>query len=560
MQNIFLEITVIVCLAAVLSVFFKFFRQPIILAYILTGIIIGNLGFFPANNNAFLQPLSDIGITFLLFLMGIEIKIKEFFLIGKTVFLVGVGQMLLTFILGFPLVVFFGFDLTTSIYMTIALVFSSTVIGIKLLSDKKDLNSLYGKIAVGGLLMQDFLEIMVLIFLSTAGTNIDSSPMMQFLIVGFKCILLFGSIGYLSFNIFPKIIEKLSGSSEILFLVSIAWLFGLSAFISSPLIGFPISIGGFLAGLALTNSLANYQIIAKARTLRDFFIILFFVVLGINMDFSSLPSIVVPAIVLSAFVLLIKPLIIIVILGLLGFRKRTSFMSGTILAQISEFSLIIIFLAHKAYNLPSSTLSLITLVGIITFVLSSYVVVNNNSIFLKLSKYLSVFEKKNAHEEKLIIGADGFDDLKDHMVIVGGDQMGQSIVDSLSNDDKCVVVDFDPSIVKKLEGKENIYKLFGDIGDVDIQQKAKLDMASLVISTIPDVEDNILLLRALKHENRKAKVVVMAYDKHEARELYKEGADYVVLPHLAGGRQLAKILGKDLEGISSLKLKDQRYL
>lgn len=560
MQNIFLEITVIICLAAILSVFFKHFRQPIILAYILTGIIIGNFGFFSSTNNDLLQPLSDIGITFLLFLMGLEIKIKEFFLIGKTVFLVGIWQMFFTFLLGLPLVAIFGFNLTASIYVTIALVFSSTVIGIKLLSDKKDLNSLYGKIAVGALLMQDFLEIMVLIFLSSAGANTGSSPLMQFSIVGIKSILLFGSIGYLSFNIFPKIIERLSASSEILFLVSIAWLFGFSALISSPFIGFPISIGGFLAGLALTNSLANYQIIAKARTLRDFFIILFFVVLGINMNFANLTSIIVPAIVLSAFVLFMKPLIIIICLGLLGFRKRTSFMSGTVLAQISEFSLIIIFLAHKAYNLPSNTVSLVTLVGIITFVFSSYFVVNNNAFYLKLSKLLSVFERKNAHEEKLIMGTDGLDDLKDHIVIVGGDQMGQSIVDSLNNDDKCVVVDFDPSIVKKLEGKENIYKVFGDIGDVDIQQKAKLELANLVISTIPDVEDNILLLRALKHENRKAKVVVMAYDKYEARELYGEGADYVVLPHLAGGRQLAKILGKDLEGISSLKLKDQRYL
>jgi len=560
MQNVFLQITIIVCLAAVLSVVFRFLKQPIILAYILTGIIIGHMGFFPSRSNDVLLSLSDIGITFLLFLMGLEIKIKEFFLIGKTVILVGVGQVLFTFALGFAISILLGFDQLTSFYITIALVFSSTVIGIKLLSDKKDLNALYGKIAVGVLLIQDFLGIMVLIFLSSAENNVTFAPSVQLLIIGIKSIAIFGLIGYLNFNVFPKAMEKLSASPEVLFLVSIAWLFGFSALVSSPLIGFPISIGGFLAGLALTNTMANYQIIAKARTLRDFFIILFFVVLGINMSFANVASIIVIALILSGFVLLIKPLIIMIYLGSLGFRKRTSFMSGTVLGQISEFSLIIIFLASKTYNFPDKVVSLITLVGIITFVTSSYVVTNNNKLYLKFSKYLGIFERKNTNKEKIVNELDGLEDLRDHVVIIGGDQMGQFVLDSLGERGSIVVVDFDPSIVKKLEERKNVHKLFGDIGDLDIQQKAKLETASLVISTIPDVEDNILLLRALRHENRKAKVVVMAFDKLEAKILYKEHADYVVLPHLAGGRQLAKLLEKDLSDISNLKAKDQQYL
>jgi len=560
MQSVFLEITVIICLAAILSVFFRLLKQPIILAYILTGIIIGHSGLLPLNDNSFMQSLSDIGIAFLLFLMGLEIKIKELSLIGKTVILAGIGQVVVTFILGFSILMLLGFNLLTAFYVTIALVFSSTVIGVKLLSDKKDLNSLYGKIAVGILLMQDLLGIIVLIFLSSAGRGMEMSPVMQLLEIAIKSIIIFGSIGYLSFHVFPKIIEKLSVSSEVLFLVSIAWLFGFTAIVSSPLIGFPISIGGFLAGFALTNTMANYQIIAKARTLRDFFIILFFVVLGINMSFANIGSIIFLAVILSGFVLVVKPLIIMSCLGSLGFRKRTSFMSGATLAQISEFSLIIIFLASKAYNFPDQIVSLITLVGIITFAVSSYLIANNNVIYLKLARYLSLFEKKNAHEEKVVNSADGFENLKDHIVIIGGDQMGQSILDSLDAKENVVVVDFDPSIVNRLENRRNIHRLFGDIGDLDIQEKAKLKTADLVISTIPDLEDNALLLRALNHENRRAKVIVMAFDKMEARELYKEGADYVVLPHLAGGRELAKILDRDLSDISDLRIKDRQYL
>jgi Kef-type K+ transport system membrane component KefB len=401
---------------------------------------------------------------------------------------------------------------------------------------------------------------MILIFLSSAENNVTLAPSIQLLIIGIKSIVMFGLIGYLSFSVFPKVIEKLSASPEVLFLVSIAWLFGFSALVSSPLIGFPISIGGFLAGLALTNTMANYQIIAKARVLRDFFIILFFVVLGISMSFANIASIIVIALIFSGFVLLIKPLIMMICLGSLGFRKRTSFMSGTVLGQISEFSLIIIFLASKTYNFPDKVVSLITLVGIITFATSSYVVINNNKLYLKFSKHLGFLERKNTYKEKIANEIDVFEDLKDHVVIIGGDQMGQFVLDSLGEQGNIIVVDFDPSIVKKLEERKNVHKLFGDIGDLDIQQKAKLETASLVISTIPDVEDNILLLRALKHENRKAKVVVMAFDKLEAKILYEEHADYVVLPHLAGGRQLAKLLEKDLSDISNLKAKDQQYL
>lgn len=562
MANIFFDITVIICFAAVLSLIFRFFKQPEILAYILTGILIGPLGIFKAADQATIQAMSQVGITLLLFMVGLEIRISDLLTLGKTVLFAAISQIVLTFFVSFIVIETLGYSALPVLYLGLALTFSSTVIIVKILSDKRDMHSLYAKISLVILLAQDLLAILTLMFLS--GLNQQTGgfqSFFQFGLVGLKAVTLFAIVIYLSINVFPKIVELVARSQETLFLVSLAWVFGLAAFVSSPVIGFSIEIGGFLAGLSLANSIANYQIIAKAKILRDFFIVIFFVFLGMQMSFADLPSILLPAIVLSFFVLAVKPLIVMATLGLMGYRKRTSFLTGISQSQISEFSLILVFLGYKLGHISQTEVSTITLVGIITFSISAYLISNGNKIYLTFNKRLNFMEVKTNKKDEMVV-SDGFENLKNHVVVIGGDQMGESIVDALEDlKTEVVVIDFDPAIVKKLE-KKKVHRLFGDISDLDIQERAQLDSAKLVISTVPDVEDNQLLLKELRHENRKAKIVVMALDSHDAKILYKEGADYVILPHLAGGRQIAKILLDDdnLEHIEMLRKKDQKYL
>lgn len=561
MGIIFTEITVIICLAAFFAVILKRLKQPVILAYILTGIIVGPLGFINIQNRDLLQAMGDVGVTFLLFMLGLEMKIRDFSSVGKTVFIVFLVQTIFTFLITFLVAVILGFNNISAIYIGIALVFSSTIIVVKFLSDKRDLHSLYGKLAIGILLLQDFLVIAVLIFLSSFNSGMLSNPIVTSALVLIKGVFLFGVIGYLSQKVFPKIIDSLSKSSEILFLVSIGWVFGLAALISSPIIGFSVEIGGFLAGLALANSIANYQIIAKAKILRDFFIIIFFVILGIKMTFAGLGSITFAVIVFSLIALILKPLIVMIVMGLMGLRKRTSFLSGVSLGQVSEFSLILVFLGGKLGHINNSVVSLITAVSIIAFIFSAYIVGNDNKLYFLLHRYLNIFERKSGKKYDEIIQSDkSMENLKGHVVLVGGEQMGESVLETLETMNKeVVVIDFDPVIIKGLENK-NVHRLFGDISDTEIKNLAKIRTAHLVISTIPDVEDNLLLLRELKFKKSQAIVIVTALDIVDAKVLYNEGADYVVLPHLAGGRQLAKILEKDLDGLDGLRAKDQRYL
>jgi len=506
--------------------------------------------------------MSQIGVTLLLFMVGLEIKVSELFSLGKSLLIAAVGQVALTVLGGFAIATFFGFDLLTSFYIAMALTFSSTIIVVKIFSDKREMHSLYAKFAIGILLAQDIVAIALLMLLS--GVSAKTSGMdtvMNFILILIKGGILVGIVALLSRHFFPRFIEAIAKSSETLFLVSLAWVFGLAAIVSSSYIGFSIEIGGFLAGLALANTMANYQIIAKAKILRDFFIVIFFVLLGIQMSFADLASIIIPAIVLSVFVLLIKPLLITLVMAAMGYRKRTAFLTGLSLSQISEFSLILVFLGYKLGHISEKVVSLITVVGLISFFVSTYGLINSKLLYRKLAPYLSFLEKDETKKDEMGEATDSLESLDDHVVVIGGDQMGESIMEALEDRDMDVVlVDFNPSILRKMESKK-IHRLFGDIADLDIQERARLDLAKLVISTIPDAEDNVLLLKELKHENRRAKVVMMALDSHDARLLYKEGADYVILPHLAGGRQIAEIiLDNNLDKIERLKAKDIKYL
>lgn len=545
MDGIFFQVTSVICLAAFLAIIFRILRQPLILAYILTGIIIGPLGIFAIHGKEVLQVMGEFGITLLLFMLGLELRLDSLKSIGKTALTVGVLQMFLTFVLGFSTATMLGFSQIHSFYIGIALIFSSTIIVAKLLSDKKDLNSLYGKIAIGILLIQDFVAILIMMFLSgfNAPALQDPSFISSAGLMLIKAVVLLIFVVSMNKHIFPHSLDSIAKSQETLFLFSLAWVFGMAALVSLPQIGFSIEAGGLLAGLALSNSKEAFQIVARVKALRDFFITIFFVFLGTGMVFNNIGQILIPTIIFTIVVLFGKSLIIALVMKFLGYRKRTSFLTGISLSQISEFSLIIIFLGQKLGHISQDIISIITLVGIITFILSSYNILHINSIHLFLRPYLGFLEKNVPHKEAISLRSSD-NSLQDHVVLIGAHRMGQSILESLKNsDNKVIVIDFDPDIIENLK-KNNIESFFGDISDLDIQEKANMHLAKLVISTVPDVEDNLVLIKALKHKKTEAKIIVMASNFEESESLYHAGADYVVLPHVAGGMHIANIIEK----------------
>ncbi len=559
-ESIYLEITIIICLAAGLSILFRLLKQPLILAYIVTGILLGPLRLFDLHHHLTLESLGQLGVTFLLFMLGLELKIRELKTIGLPALIIGTMQMWFTFVLGFFLAFFLGFGTLPSVYIGIALSFSSTILIVKSLSDRKDLNSLHGKLSIGILLMQDFFAVLTIIMLNGIKPGVDAGALLVNLgfIIG-KAILLFGFVMFASIHIVPKIVHSLSRSQELLFLFSLAWVFALTGLVTSPLLGFSIEIGGFLAGLALANCAENFQIVARMKALRDFFITIFFVMVGMSMSFSNLSTTLMPTIVFFLFMLFGKPLLITLLVGLLGYKKRTSFLVGNNMGQISEFSFILMFLGNKLGYIESSMVTTILFVGILSFLTSSYVMKHSNELFKKLEPYLDKIEFGEAKQVKF--STSPLDEMKNHIIIVGGHQMGQRLLHELEEVKKdIVIVDFDPDIVRKLAKKhDNV--LFGDIADPEIHERIHLDKAKIVISTVPDLEDNLLLLRSINHSNKKAKVVVMALENEDARILYSAGADYVVLPHVAGGKYLAKMIkDNNLENVEWHKKRDMAYI
>ncbi len=550
------ELSIVILVAAGLGILARFLKQPIILAYLSAGIIIGAFGLSHVINKEFFTVLSEMGLMFLLFLIGLEINYSSLRMVGKISVLIGLGQIILTFIPGFYIAQFFGFNLLQSAYIAIALTFSSTVIVVKLLSESRQTNSLYGKISIGFLLVQDIVAILILVFLAGVRES-GSFAVSGILFALIKGTVLFALMLFLGRKIIPLLFDKIARSQELLFLSSLAWCFGVAIMASKA--GFSIEIGGFLAGLSLANSSEHFQISAKVRSLRDFFVLIFFVVLGSSLVFSNLSGLTLPIIALSLFVLIGNPLIVLIIMGLMGYRKRTSFLCGVATAQVSEFSLILAALGLKIGHLNESAVSLITAVGIITIVLSTYLIIYGEEIFRRFSKILSIFERRSKKEE-----FDGDSSFSKPIILIGGHRIGWHIVSHLPKED-LLVIDFDPDVVAKLK-RRGYSALFGDIADSEIIERANFGSARLVVSTVPELKDNLMFLEEIEKISRQTKnrpkIILRAEEEEDAKILYKKGADYVLFPCLTSGQYLGKSIAidKNLNILEQLKKKDLENL
>lgn len=568
MNNIFYELTLVLIGAGIIAYVLHFLKQPSIIAYIIAGLMIGPIGIYKMHNGEILHGLAEVGITLLLFMVGLDLDLSQLKRIGKAAIYTGLGQVVFTCLIGLGIIKLLGFDTLPALYIAIALTFSSTIIVVKLLTEKKDLHSLYGKLAVGIFLIQDVAAIFILIFLSSY-TGMQSSPFAELGLTGniiltiAKAFMAGVAVVWLSRHVFPHLIKTIGKSDELLLIFALGWSLGLASVFSLPIVGFNAAIGGFVAGLALANTGVHHQISGRIRSLRDFFIIIFFIFLGSQLVFSSVSEALVPAIILSLFVLIGNPLIVTLILGFLGYKPRISFMTGVTVAQISEFSLILMAVGLAAGHVTQTDVTVVTMVGIITIALSSYGILYAEKLYQMLQGPLEWFNFKRKRDDLV----EPEPQLHDHIVLVGAHRLGTHIINSFGKKhNNVLIVDFNPDIIH-FYGEKGFRVLCGDIADPYIQEVANLDSAKLVIATIPDFHDTLALLEFVKRAKKRIKTIVAASDEHEAEKLYKAGADYVLMPHFIGGLHLANIVevNHDLSGLRKLKqqhiktLKDMRH-
>ncbi len=552
---IFVELALGIFAAVVLGILARLARQPLILAYILAGILISAFGVFRVGDQEVLPLLASFGVIFLLFLVGLELRLSDFRFVGKTAVLTGCTQLILTFVAALPILGFLGFNLTETIYIALALTFSSTIIVVKLLSEKKDLNSLYGKIAIGVLLVQDLAAILSLIALSAfqVGQTTDFS---DFAAIFIKGAIVITTAVFLNRFILPTTFKYSAASPELLLITALSWCFVFASF--TKLIGFSLEIGAFLAGVAIASSPYHLAILSKVRPMRDFFIVIFFIFLGTNMEITRLPNLILPVILLSLFILVGTPIIVLAVMGFLGQRKRTSFLASISLAQISEFSLILVATGFKLGHISSEIVSLVAAVGITTIAASSYLIIHANSLYQKLAKYLGIFERRQVKESKVIT----LQVVRDHTVLVGCEQVGKDLLNYLEKrvDKKnIIVVDFNPAAIEALTA-QGFNAVYGDIADFELLEELNLGGAKLIISTVPDVQDNLILAKAAISAGFAGPLITTAYWAKDGVKLYEAGADFVLVPELAGGDKVTRILQENWENLVQLKKNKSKYL
>ncbi len=556
MTSIFFELTIILILAGGIATIISFFKQPPLVAYILTGLIVGPFGYYHLHNTEVLHGLGQIGIALLLFMVGLELDTSQLKKLGFGAIMAGVGQIVLTFMGALVLINFMGFAGTGAWLIAIAISFSSTVITVKLLNEKKDIHSLYGKLSLSILLIQDFAAIAILVFMAgnNSGAMTSGMPGWQTMIFTIaKAVLLIWLINWHSKYLFPKILKIIGKSDELLLVFSLAWALGLAVFVSLPFIGFSLEIGGFLAGLALAHSAVHYEISARIKTLRDFFIILFFIILGANFVVGDVGAILIPSFVLALFVITIKPLLTFILLGAAGYKPRTAFMVGTSLSNISEFSLIVGALGLSQGRFDETAVAILTLTAIISIALSSYMMTFTDALYNSLGFIARWFDFHHGRAER------GFDGkhMKQHVIIVGAHRLGRHVVETLSQAGlPFVVVDQNPEVTEHYN-EQGVPAICGDINDDHIQELAGIAKARLIISTIPPIKENLAFVHTMKLNNYKARLIVVAQDEEEALMLYEQGIDYALLPHFIGGQHLSKILMDDQKLIGLRKMKSQ---
>jgi Kef-type K+ transport system membrane component KefB len=532
-DSVYQQVAAVLILAALFGGAARLLRQPLIIAFIIVGILVGPLGLGIVEDATAFELLAQVGISLLLFIVGLKLDLRLIRTLGPVAMATGLGQVAFTSGIGFLITVWLGFEPLAALYIAIALTFSSTIIIVKLLSDKGETDQLHGRIAIGFLIVQDIVVVVVMIGLSAFGATGEEHTdlALELALVAVRGAAFIGVIALLMRWILPPLLHRLARLPELLVLFAIAWAVALGA--AGEMLGFSEVVGAFLAGVSLASTPYREALAARLSTLRDFLLLFFFVDLGAHMDFTDAAAQIGPAVILSLFVLIGNPLIVMVIMGAMRYRKRVSFLAGLTVAQISEFSLIFAALGVGLGHISATELGLVTTVGIITIGLSTYMILNSHWIFERLEPVLDVFERDAPRDPRF---AD--DRPRPRVVVIGLGRYGDGVIEALADNAIDVLgVDFDPQALDRVS-ERGLPTVYGDAEDPNLPDVLPLESVEWVVSTARSVNANLALLQSLRHHGYAGRVAVAADHGHEATRLSEEGADAVLRP-LSDAAELA---------------------
>jgi Kef-type K+ transport system membrane component KefB len=507
-------------------------RQPIVVGLIVAGIAVGPafLGIVGASSE--IDLLASVGTSLLLFVVGLKLDVRVLRRLGTVAVAAGLGQVGFTAVVGYLLAMLLGFSPIDALYLSVALTFSSTVIVVKLLTDKRELQTLHGRIALAILVVQDLVVIVVMLAITAAG-DIGSlgEPGLLDRIGGvlLRATLLVALVVVMGRLVAPRLTGVFDRQGELLVLAVVTWAVLLASL--SLQLGFSAEVGAFLAGVALASTRYRDAVSSRLGTLRDFVLVFFFVQLGARVDPGIVAEQWLPIVVLSLFVLLGNPIIVMTIMGSLGYRRQVAFKTGLHIAQISEFSLILVALGVGQGHIGPDLLGVVTVLGVVTIALSTELIHNADRLAHRWERPLRLFERRRpSHRVEPRAAQD-----RPEYVVVGVGRLGTAIVDDLvARGDRVLGVDFDPRGIKRT--RWDLPVVYGDADDPTLPTQLPLDAARWVIITVRDVPTDLHLIRSLRAHGYERGIAVAADHPDDCGTLRDAGADVTLRPlHLAAG-------------------------
>jgi Kef-type K+ transport system membrane component KefB len=525
-DSVFYEVTALLALAAVIGAVALLLKQPPLIAFIFVGILAGPTWLHLITAEDALDLLAEMGIALLLFIVGLRLDLHVIRTMGPVALLTGLGQVLFTSTVGFGLSLALGLSTVAALYVAVALTFSSTIIIVKLLSDKREIDALHGRIAIGFLIVQDIVVVLVMIGLSAFGASgNDHGIAVDGLLLLVKASAMLVAIAVMMRYVLPNAVERLARSQELLVLAAVAWALTLAAV--GDALGFSKEVGAFLAGVSLASTPFRESISGRLTSLRDFLLLFFFLSLGASLDLSLVREQAWPALVLSLFVLIGNPILVMAIMGAMGYRKRTGFLAGLTVAQISEFSLILGALGVSLGHIGDETLGLITLVGLLTITLSTYLILYSHPLYDRISPILGVFERHDPYREHIGNEPDG---QSWDCIVFGLGRYGGDIVRNLEARGLRVMgVDFDPDVVADWRQRGR-HARYGDAEDPEFATSLPLQQARLIVSSVPQVATNLTLKQAVRNYGYEGAIALTAHTDTEARLLQEAQPTLILRP------------------------------
>lgn len=521
-DDVFIQAAAILAIAAAVGTVATLLRLPLVVAYVAVGVLVGPSVAGLVDSGAQLELLAQLGIALLLFVVGLKIDIHVIRSLGPVALVAGGAQMALTTAGGFVLALALGLPTTGALYVGIGVALSSTIVVVKLLADRRELDDLHGRLAVGILIVQDLVVVLVMLGVTASG-QANATPALAVVGVVGKGAAFLASLGLLMRFALTPLLHRLARVPELLVLFAIAWAVALGGI--GEELGLGVEVGAFLAGVSLASTPYRESIGSRLVTIRDVLLLFFFIELGSRIEVGALADDLGAIVALSIFVLVVKPVVVVALLGAMRYRKRVALETGLSLAQISEFSLILAALGARLGHIGDDTTSLVTAVALVTIGVSAYLLPQSERIATNLEGVLSLFERRVPRPDASA-GAD-----RREVIVLGLGRLGSGVVDGLRRRGVTVLgVDFDPIALERWRDA-GVDVLYADVEDPELPHQLPLDPRGWVVSTVRRVDANLALLHALAHHGYSGNVAVAAHSLADADRLTRAGAHHVLRPY-----------------------------